>query len=115
MVSPLPPAPLAPLSSMIGGHAAPGAHGLIPPPPFRNALCVVPSRVTGVVMFGSAVAGVIVKAPFGPIKERGMLNWIVLVDPAFAFESSIAWRSEPGPLSFVLTTVNVTGPVATVV
>src|SRR5688572_638418 len=109
IVRPLPPT-LAPFSSMIGAHAAPGAHGAP-----MNARCVVPSITTGTVMLasGNCTVGAIVNGP-----DPGILKAMVLGEPAgpaFAFDSSIACRSDPVPLVCVLVTVNVSGAAGAVV
>ena len=63
--------------------------------------CVYPFRVTGPVIAGSGVVGVIVWTPV-----PGMAKAIVSA-PMAAFASRIAWRSDPAPLSAVLVTVKV--------
>src|SRR6185295_2577196 len=103
MFSPVLPGALAPLNSTIGGHATPGWQGAP-----MNACCVVPSITTGTLILGSAAsgnAGAMVNGP-GP----GMLKLIVFGEPGgptLAFDSIIAWRSDPAPLLFVFVTVNV--------
>ena len=57
--------------------------------------------VTGWVMVGSTVSGLIVWTPV-----PGMLNWMMF-GPVVPFELRMAWRSEPVPMSLVLVTVNV--------
>ena len=64
-----------------------------------NPGCVVPSMTTGWLITGNADNSVIVCTP-----PPGMSNTIVSRSPLSAFESMIAWRSEPGPLSLVLVT-----------
>ena len=66
--------------------------------------------MTGWLINGSAVSGVIVCTP-----APGMLNTIVSRSPLSPFESRIAWRSEPGPLSFVLIDRYLTAPGVTTV
>src|ERR1700719_4721627 len=61
--------------------------------------------ITGWLISGSDEASAMVCTP-----EPGMLNWIRFVmfgGGGFAFESRIAWRSEPASLSLVLVTVKV--------
>ena len=57
--------------------------------------------VIGVAMIGSSESGVIVCTP-----APGMAKAIVS-GPGLALASSIAWRSEPGPVSSVFVTVKV--------
>ena len=67
--------------------------------------CVVASMTTGWTMFGRfRVVGVIVCGP-----DPGMLNVIVSRGPG-SFASKMAWKSDPGPLSFVLVTTSVLAP-----
>src|SRR5689334_2558878 len=63
--------------------------------------CENPLIVTGLVIAGSWVAGVIVWTP-----AAGMSKSIVSA-PGFAFASRIAWRREPAPESLVFVTVYV--------
>ena len=65
-----------------------------------NPGCVVPSRTTGSVIGGRMDAGTIVWTP-----APGMSNAIVSSVPTDAFESRIAWRSDPAPESAVVVTV----------
>ena len=85
----------APLSSMIGVPAKPG--------------CVVPSMTTGWLIDGSPVSGAIVRTPV-----PGMLNEMRSTSPVSAFESRMACRSDPGPLSFVFVT-RIVRPIAVTV
>src|SRR5690242_7044885 len=66
--------------------------------------------MTGSVMAGSADSGAIVWTPV-----PGMLKAIVSSAPTLAFASTIACRSDPAPLSFVVVTVKIVGALLTVV
>src|SRR4029079_16310377 len=57
--------------------------------------------MTGSVIVGSAVAGLMVCTPLPGMLKQSVSN------PALAFASRIACRSEPAPLSFVLVTAQV--------
>ena len=53
----------------------------------------------------SSDAGTIVRTP-----APGMLKTIVSRSPLSAFDSAIAWRSEPGPVSLVFVTAMLRPP-----
>src|SRR5438094_969826 len=59
--------------------------------------------MTGRVIAGNAVAGVMVRTPAG---GSVMANWIVST-PSVALASVIACRNEPAPVSLVVVTVKV--------
>src|SRR5438552_3060027 len=97
---------LSPRSSTIAHGVA--AHGA---PVYAGAVnSVAPSITTGTLMFGSAESGAIENGP-----APGMLNVMLFVDPVFRFESLMAWRSDPAPLSLVVVTTNVIDWAATLV
>jgi hypothetical protein len=80
-----------PSISTVGGapvHAPPAVASMI-------AVSLIP---------GSGESGAILWGP-----APGMANEIVSVKPACALAVLSAWRSEPGPLSFVLVTMSVNG------
>ena len=85
--SPSPPPASPPVISMIGVPPYPG--------------CDSPSISTAPVIAGRGESGAIVCTPVA-----GMAKSMVLVAPVTALESRMAWRSEPGPLSAVVVTVN---------
>src|ERR1051326_951492 len=85
ILSPSAAAPaLEPLSSMRGKPAKPG--------------WVVPSMVNGFVIAGNGLTGIMVRVVFVMAKE-------MVLGPAAALASRMAWRSEPLPLSLVVTTL----------
>ena len=64
--------------------------------------------ITGSMMIGSAVVGLIVQTAGTPAQPAPVtLNVIVSRTPALALESRIACRSDPAPLSAVVVTVRV--------
>ncbi len=86
--------PFAPLPALVPSRSMSGA--VVYPG------CVVPSIVTGTVMFGRADNSEIVWAP-APMPKS------IVFDPGAAFEFRIACRSEPAPESAAVLTRNVAG------